>query len=147
LAKKTDKQPKRSLNPNPTKQVKQREHPEIDDNRILWSFAMFDHCAAWATDDDSNHFCSVAGHLKSKQSQPWSEIRGNHARDHLISIAQLSKPAQDRLEYLGLDDFEELISFHFTGKQRIFGLKVGCIFQVLWWDPDHRVCPAPLRHT
>lgn len=68
---------------------------------------------------------------------------------HAIESWKLCKEAKDRLEFLKLDDFDELYSLRLTGTQRIWCIREGGtnVMRVLWWDPDHRVCPSTLRNS
>ncbi len=43
--------------------------------------------------------------------------------------------------------FEEEIQAWANGKQRIWGIKDRNILKVLWWDPDHEVCPSLKKYT
>ena len=61
---------------------------------------------------------------------------------HFISIDKLCKDAQKRLEELHLDDVEELYSLRLTGTKRLFGIRVGASLEILWYDPDHSICPS-----
>ncbi|MBD0328423.1 MAG: hypothetical protein ICV68_18565 [Pyrinomonadaceae bacterium] len=66
---------------------------------------------------------------------------------HPISIDRLSKEAQNRLTEIELDDIDELMSFRITGAERIFCRADQGVMRVLWWDPNHGVCPSTKRHT
>lgn len=66
---------------------------------------------------------------------------------HFIEIASLSKEATNRLIELKLDDLDGLFSFRIQGKPRIFCRTDSGYMDVLWWDPEHRVCPSPKKHT
>ena len=41
-------------------------------------------------------------------------------------------------------DFEQarLFSVRLTGRIRLWGLRDVSILRVLWWDPEHTVCPS-----
>ena len=55
--------------------------------------------------------------------------------------------ARARLSLRVRDVPSPLWSFRVNGEQRIWGLKFGPEFHVLWWDPHHRVYPSTLRNT
>lgn len=85
------------------------------------------------------------GHLESRT---WSDILVNAKKlNHTIARDDLSKEAQDRLAELELDDVDSLISLHLSGKERVFGIKTDVALTILWWDPDHTICPSKLKHT
>ncbi len=87
--------------------------------------------------------------LKDFEGKNWNEIQreyyGNEKRKtkhHAIPVDHLVKDAQNRLKVLGIRDIDELFSLRLDGKFRIFGIrKFGCL-QIIWFDPNHEICPA-----
>lgn len=75
----------------------------------------------------------------------WDDISGTD--HHAIPIDRLSKEAQQRLAEIKQDDIDEIFSFHFSGKRRIIGIRDMSIVKLLWWDPDHLVCPSVKKNT
>lgn len=61
---------------------------------------------------------------------------------HNIPVGDLSKPARDRLLEIELDDTDELFSLRLKGKERAFGIKDRSTLKLIWYDPDHEVCPS-----
>ena len=86
--------------------------------------------------------------LRNFESMTWAEIliRGEK-RNHRVSVNDLCKIAKNRLRDLRQDDIEELISLHLTATERVWGILENNILKILWWDPDHAVCPSLLKHT
>ena len=74
----------------------------------------------------------------------WSEVDGH--RHHRIEIGLLSKAAQERLKQLEVR-CEEVMSFAVSGKKRMIGIRDGQACRLLWWDPEHQVCPSMKKHT
>ncbi len=66
---------------------------------------------------------------------------------HFISLSKLAKVAQDRLTELQLDDLDELYSIRLNGRGRVFCVHRPKYMRVLWFDPDHQVCPSVKKHT
>lgn len=66
---------------------------------------------------------------------------------HAIALGSLSKAARDRLKNIGQDDLEELYSLRISAKQRVFAIEHGSLMRVLWWDPEHSVCPSHKKNT
>lgn len=75
----------------------------------------------------------------------WQDISGRE--HHAIEVDRLSREAQARLEQIGQDDVDEMFSFHFSGKQRIIGIRDMNVVRLLWWDPEHQVCLSHKKHT
>jgi hypothetical protein len=86
--------------------------------------------------------------LASFESMTWHEIlvANNHA-NHSIKISKICRTARQRLEELKLEDIEDLVSLRVSGKERVWGIKQDNILLLLWWDPQHQICPSKKRHT
>lgn len=83
--------------------------------------------------------------LRQFDTMRWKEIEGpDH---HAIERHKLSKDAKDRLTQIKQDDVDEIFSFHFSGKPRIIGIRDRNVVRLLWWDPEHGVCPSVKKHT
>ena len=75
----------------------------------------------------------------------WKAIGTNGS--HPVALNDLDKTARDRLAELNLDDIDHLYSLRLSGTERVWGILDRSILKVLWWDPDHQVCPAAKKHT
>lgn len=87
----------------------------------------------------------VRSKLANFESMTWDTILGSN--NHAVSLEALCTEARERLKAIRQDDIEELISLRFSGKERIWGIREGSVLKVLWWDPQHLVCPSTKRHT
>jgi len=83
---------------------------------------------------------STWAELVTQQTGPPHKRRPKH---HSEGLGALCKEAQERLSELHLDEVveEELFRFRLTGTGRLWGIKIGHVFYVLWWDRDHKVRP------
>lgn len=63
-------------------------------------------------------------------------------RNHAVSIDKLCGPAQQRLKDLKLDDIEQLYSLRLSGAERVWSIRELNALILLWWDPNHQVCPS-----
>jgi len=115
----------------------------------VWQLNMIDmEHAEWGWKNfGSAHINEFLEKMKHYESRKWYEIHQDKKRDHLVSVDKLSPEAQKRLNELNLGDTERLYRLKFTGKLRIWGILHGHIFKILWFDPEHTVCPSQLRHT
>ena len=75
----------------------------------------------------------------------WSQVLGN--RHHEIPKNKLHPEALKRLTEIKQDDIDMLVSLHLSGTQIIWGIRKHNILRILWWDPDHKVCPSLKKHT
>lgn len=122
-----------------TQEVQQPVYPS-------WRFSRVDKSGpfAWPIDD-----LAIEGRIIQKlrafDSMQWQKMEGSD--HHAIAVHRLSKAAQKRLAEIGQDDIDEVFSFHFSGKPRIIGIRDMNVVNLLWWDPEHQVCPSAKKHT
>lgn len=83
--------------------------------------------------------------LASFETMRWSEIEGK--QNHAIPVDEIAPEARKRLAEIGQSDVDELFSLRLQGRPRIWGIRDRHILKILWWDPDHRICPAPKKRT
>ena len=94
---------------------------------------------------DAATLLDIREKLRNFETMTLGQILGS--KSHMVETSKLSKDARVRLEALNLDDIEALLSLRLTGTQRVWGLLEHNIVILLWWDPEHRVCPSQLRNT
>lgn len=93
-------------------------------------------------------FWEIIAKLQCFESMTWSEILvQSKKQNHSVPIFKLEKSAQERIEALRLRDLDEVVSLHLTGTERIWGILEGRVLKLLWWDPNHQICPSILKHT
>jgi len=110
-----------------------------------WRFSTVDKNGPFAWPSDTDIENKILQKLRHFDSMKWQEIEGpDH---HTIEVSNLSKEAQNRLTEIKQDDLDEVFSFHFSGKPRIIGIREMNVIKLLWWDPDHQVCPSIKKHT
>lgn len=145
---KSRKRPRHQIEPNPTKTP--RGQPDTP-GRIRFSLAIFDPYLGEDSDQPNSHgdasFVYVAERLSEQEKRPWVEIESNRWRDHPVAVSHLIRNARARLNELKQDDVDELWRLRFAAKERLWGIRVGDVFRVLWWDPHHVVAPSTLKHT
>ena len=141
--------------PNPTS----RFHPDpkklprhletySDEKRVFWSFALYDPEIMFPSGSSPEmNFCNVGRFIKATEQRTWADIEHNRDRDHPIDRDKLAKFARDRLTELQIDDYDIFWSIHFNGKCRLWGIREGSLFQILWLDPNHEVCPSRKKRT
>jgi len=120
-----------------------------------WSFSKcdFDH-EDWGLCScvDMRAMSKILKSLNSWEYQSWNDIltatsgKRNGTRNHAISVGEIIKPAQKRLEELNLY-YDELYSLRLTGAERLWGIIEGGVFRVIWYDPNHEICPSQKLYT
>lgn len=84
--------------------------------------------------------------LHNYESMTWAEVEGPSG-SHSVDFDQLCAQAQARLAEIGRGELESLFSVRITGEQRVWGIKDVAILRIIWWDPEHSVCPSQKKHT
>ena len=81
--------------------------------------------------------------LRSFESMSWIAIKSSTSHNsHFIAVDSLSQRARQRLNEIEQDDVDQLFSLRLSGLKRIFGFLDNGILSILWWDPEHAVCPS-----
>lgn len=118
-----------------------------DQMKPLWSFSSIDLGSTWCwTNLTPEHIEEVLTRLKNFETMTWADIKGPK-ESHPVERYKLIKAAQDRLDEIGLDDLEELFSLRISGLHRVWGILDNHVLRIMWWDPNHEVCPSKLRNT
>jgi len=147
---KRDKTPKVKAEP-PGKGPRPGGNPD-DTNGLtpVWSIGIFDREGPWGQERCSQENAiweHIFPGLRQYELMTWAAIYADRHRNHSVAISKLIRSARNRLEELGMDDLDELFRFRLTGTQRVWGIRDGRVFRLLWWDPGHEVCPSQLRNT
>lgn len=140
------KQPRVAVEPAPEKFPKAAE-PHVDGLPLAWRFSACDKGGSWAWTglDAAGEYKRVMEKLHQFETMNWSEIGRDGS--HPIEVSKLAKGARDRLTRIKQNDLDDLMSFRLTGKNRVWCVRDRNIMRVLWWDPDHTVCPSIKKHT
>jgi hypothetical protein len=97
---------------------------------------------------DKSEIATIREKLSHFESMTWSEILVTaKKRNHTVQVSSLCSAAQKRLREAHCNDVDELVSLHLSGRERIWGILREGVLTVLWWDPNHEVCPSMLKHT
>lgn len=85
--------------------------------------------------------------LGNYETMTFREIFNNDSTGcHDVDIYRMCGEAQKRVQALGLSR-DSLISLRITGEERVWGVRTNHVIELLWWDPDHKVCPSPKKGT
>jgi hypothetical protein len=95
---------------------------------------------------DLDSASQVRDRLASYESMKWKEIVPGY-RSHFIKIADLSKEAREHLVSIEQDDIDSVLSLGIDQMSRVVGILEHNVMKVLWWDPEHQVCPVAKPNT
>lgn len=142
-----NRQPKIANQPTPQKVAKFATDPKVRGGPIVWRFSHADMGGpfAWCAIPDDATFCAVVNRLANFETMTENEI--TQGGSHSIELHRLSKAARDRLQEISHDDLDSLYSLRIKGAERVFCIHHGGTMRVLWYDPDHQVCPSTKKHT
>lgn len=97
---------------------------------------------------DSSKLEDIRKKLGNFESMTWGEILvKSKKQNHSVQVSALCKEARDHLRDIGQVDIDELVSLHLSGLERIWGILDRNVLSLLWWDPNHSVCPSIKKHT
>jgi hypothetical protein len=85
----------------------------------------------------------IRKHLAEFESMTWNEISVKAKYfHHAIPVNNIISVAQKRLEVMGLHMLDELFRFRLANMERVWGYRDRGTMHLLWWDPDHKICPS-----
>jgi hypothetical protein len=124
--------------------------PASEDHKtVVWQIGRIDHDGKWGWQGlcKNRLWNDIIPKLKDFETMTWHEIHAATKKNkgnlhHFIPKTSLNKAAQERLRELNQDDIDKLFSLRLQGAHRIFGIKDGRVLKILWFDPDHEVCPC-----
>jgi hypothetical protein len=137
---------KHLTNPAPIKRPKSKD-PEIEGRPLAWRFSGCDRGGPFSWDGltHGEPFKEVVERMHQFEKMNWQEIIGTGS--HPIEVYRCEKLARDRLIEIQQDDVDELMSFRIAAQKRVWCIQDQNIMRVLWWDPEHQVCPSEKKHT
>lgn len=94
---------------------------------------------------DPRQMQEVLQKIFESQKLTWQDLRNNGS--HFVDRTDLCSEAQKRLIQIQKEDLDQLFSLRLTGRKRIWRIKEHNILWLLWWDPNHEVCPSHKKHT
>lgn len=92
--------------------------------------------------------CMIRGTMIEMSGLYWHEIMAQttgganrHRKHHDQGFDTLCPEAQLRWIEIGREE-DTLFRFRTGGRQRIWGFRTGHVFNVVWWDAEHKIYPV-----
>ena len=151
MAKKTKRIPLHDKVTSRNKATIQRENPDnYLSMRPAWRF----HRAVpaeriWSIyQNDGKSFVEhILPKLREIENMSWTNIiQSEKHKSHNVEIGSLTKKAQNELQELKIYQ-DELFSLRLTSKKRLWGILEEGVLNILWYDPEHEICPSNKKHT
>lgn len=140
------KQPNSPKNP-PAAGKQPHTSPVTDaDERPSWGFSILDCAGPFGRRVTLKEVMEILDFLPEIERLSWKAVTKRPSKHHHVPRMKICKEAQQRLKNRDIHA-EALISLRMTAKKRIWGIREGTVFHLLWWDPEHEVCPTEKRHT
>jgi hypothetical protein len=118
--------------------------PNINQLKPAWRIGRLEMCEPFGWQDlERSKLQEIRARLSELEKLTWNEILvQNKYWNHTIQVEDLCSEAQERLLDLRLDDYDEIVSLRLSNLERIWGLRIDGAMTLLWWDPDHSICPS-----
>lgn len=149
MGKKRSKVPRRSITPISERKPRRLQRPEIiESQEPVWSIGIIDRCGEWGWNNVKNEVLwkNILSKMKNFEGMTWAKILQRKTTS-LVPVDQFYSEAKRRLRKIKMYDTDELLHLGLSGKERIWGVRIGRVFQILWWDSNHTVCPSYKKHT
>lgn len=142
-----NKRARRKRNPRTGKTPTSLPIVSTQNRTLVWKVTQIDDNSPWGWNQITcpDFLRNIWDKMHNFETMTWGEILGRS--HHAIAVSDIIKPAQNRLEQLGYDDQAELVSFRLSNTERIWAIRSGAEAFLLWWDPNHEICPSSLKHT
>lgn len=91
--------------------------------------------------------------LLSYSTMKWSDVkRQTHddrkSKHHYLDYERMSSEAKERITAKKFEeDVDSIYSFALNNIIRVIGIRDGCKFHVVWYDPKHEFYPSKKKHT
>jgi len=148
MSKRKKKKPFQEVHPPSERQPRGIKKAQlIESNLIAWHLRIVDQEGRWGWNrvDQTTFWKEIFLKISDFETMTYSEILGKD--NHEIPVSNIIREARTRLKEIEQDDVDHLVSLHITGKKMIWGIRDQNIFKVLWWDPNHEICPSAKKHT
>lgn len=129
-----EKKPKSSIDPavGRDKPIVWTFHQMVLDRSRNWN---------WLQLADEDVFCDVFTKLGQLEKSTFNELNSQPGH-HYITVENFSRKARKELDSLNLSDIPSLFSLRLQGSVRVFCTTQTNVFSLLWYDPNHEVCPS-----
>jgi len=121
---------------------------DSSEQRICWRFKHVDLDGRWGFDKiTSEHWLEIQAKMAHCESMTVRELVTSRRLFKEYDLSAITADALKRLDDLQLGDLTKIHRLEFTGLKRLYGVLMGNVFHVVWWDPLHEICPSLKKNT
>lgn len=138
------------VEPSIRKQPKVASGPSsFNDRKAAWRISHLEMEAPYGWQEvDLKTFAFIRSKLAAFESMTWNQIIVEGKKHHhSIPVDEIVKSARERLEAINQDDTDVLVSLRLSAKSRVWGILEEGVLRLLWWDPNHEICPSKKKNT
>ena len=122
---------------------------DVNQRKLRFAFGAIDHGGPWSilniSRDDHSELIRFMAHMEMTEAgivfQPGGRAKKCPDMSECPNSDALKRLAD---EYQGLD---YLFRLRLDSHKRLYGIRVGNEFHIIWWDPNHEIWPSELKHT
>jgi hypothetical protein len=113
----------------------------VSETRPVWRIGLMDMDGPWGWGTlDAEQVRQILERLRCFETMKWREIE-NTPSCGSMELNTMCADAKERLTEIRRDDIDSLFKLRVTKSARVWGVRSGSVFEVLWWDPEHSVYP------
>ena len=123
------------------------EIPRDPEAKMVFRLSMMDSGGRWGFSNLSvEHVKLISDKCKGFEGMTVGQLMALPSSKQ-IEWNKMCRDAQKRAETIQLDHFDGLVELRLGGRERLWGILEGHCFYIVWWDPDHEVCPSTKKNT
>lgn len=134
-----------ATSPKKSVSIGQADPESYNTKSPVWSFRSCDQeHDRWSLCHCENIWNEILAKMVNFETMTWHEIitgGGRGSNSHQIEVEKLTTEAQKRLTELKVHE-SQLFSLRLTGKKRLFGVRYNQVLHIIWYDPEHEICPS-----
>ena len=124
-----------------------RETPQpLDDESPSWSFSVASR-DFYRIPESGEDLTEIISHLRDYEGMTIGKMLKTKCTDNSYLLASYNldecraNMLKEAMEYLDKfhEDTTEVYGFRLGNKKRLYALRQGTVFALLWWDPKHEI--------
>ena len=146
MAKGKDKRARIPIEPRVEKRPVVGSDP--DNDPIAWRIGQADLSGPWAWAAISGaDAAAVHAKLAEIEKLKWGEACSGGTPVAGKRMDGAAPEAHKRHREVFGSDPDVMYAIRLSGKKRVWGIREGRLFSLIWWDPEHTVWPSDKKHT